>query len=101
MAKKSAIAKQKKREELVRIHFEKRAELRRQAKNLRLTESEREAQRIALNKMRRDTAPVRLKNRCQLTGRPHGYLRKFRLSRICFRELASMGMIPGVTKASW
>ena len=101
MAKKSAIAKQRKREELVRLNFERRRELRLKAKDLRLSEEERETARTALNKMRRDTSPSRLKNRCQLTGRPHGYLRKFQMSRICFRELAGMGMIPGVTKASW
>lgn len=101
MAKKSAVAKQKKREKLVRLNFERRAELRRKAKDLRLSEEEREAARVSLNKMRRDTSPSRLKNRCQLTGRPHAYLRKFQMSRICFRELAGMGMIPGVTKASW
>ncbi len=101
MAKKSAIAKQAKREKLVRLNFERRSELRRKAKDLRLSEEEREGARVALNKMRRDTSPSRLKNRCQLTGRPHGYLRKFKMSRICFRELAGMGMVPGVTKASW
>lgn len=101
MAKRSVIARQEKREKLVRLNFERRSELRRKAKDLRIGEEEREAARVALNKMRRDTSPSRLKNRCQLTGRPHGYLRKFHMSRICFRELAGMGMIPGVTKASW
>lgn len=101
MAKKSSIAKQKKREKLVQMNFERRSELRLKAKNLHISEDEREEARIALNKMRRDTSPSRLKNRCQLTGRPHGYLRKFHMSRLCFRELAGMGMIPGVTKASW
>lgn len=101
MAKKSSIAKQKKREKLVHLNFERRSELRNKAKDLSLNEQEREQARIALNKMRRDTSPSRLKNRCRLTGRPHGYLRKFQMSRICFRELAGMGMIPGVTKASW
>ncbi len=101
MAKKSAIAKQAKRAHLVNLNFERRSELREKAKNLRLSESEREEARIALNKMRRDTSPSRLKNRCKLTGRPHGYLRKFQMSRICLRELAGMGMIPGVIKASW
>lgn len=101
MAKTSSIAKQKKREQLVALNWKQRAELREKAKNLNLSEEEREAARTALNKMRRDTSPSRLKNRCQLTGRPHGYLRKFKMSRLCFRELAGMGMIPGVTKASW
>lgn len=101
MAKKSVLARQKKREELVRLNWERRSELRQKMKDLRLNEGEREAARISLNKMRRDTSPSRLKNRCQLTGRPHGYLRKFKISRICFRELAGKGMIPGVTKSSW
>lgn len=101
MAKKSAIAKQQKREKLVGLNFERRTQLRNKAKDLTLSEEEREQARVALNKMRRDTSPSRLKNRCRLTGRPHGYLRKFQMSRICFRELAGMGMIPGVTKASW
>lgn len=101
MAKKSVVARQKKREKLVLLNFKRRAELRQKAKDLNISEEEREAARVSLNKMRRDTSPSRLKNRCQLTGRPHGYLRKFQMSRICFRELAGMGMIPGVTKASW
>ena len=101
MAKTSSIAKQKKREKLVALNWKRRAELRNQGKDLNLSEEERETARVALNKMRRDTSPSRLKNRCQLTGRPHGYLRKFKVSRLCFRELAGMGMIPGVTKASW
>lgn len=101
MAKKSAIARQAKRQKLVDLNRERRSELRRKAKNIHLSEEEREAARTSLNKMRRDTSPSRLKNRCKLTGRPHAYLRKFGISRICFRELAGMGMIPGVTKASW
>lgn len=101
MAKTSSIAKAKKREKLVALNWQQRTELRNKAKNLNLSEEERESARIALNKMRRDTSPSRLKNRCQLTGRAHGYLRKFKMSRLCFRELAGMGMIPGVTKASW
>lgn len=101
MAKTSTIAKQKKRENLVRLNWERRKALRQKTKDLHLNEEEREEARIALNKMRRDTSACRLKNRCQLTGRPHGYLRKFKMSRICFRELAGMGMIPGVMKASW
>jgi small subunit ribosomal protein S14 len=101
MAKKSSIARQHKREKLVNINRARRDDLRNKAKNIHLSDEEREMARIALNKMARDTSPSRLKNRCQLTGRPHAYLRKFGVSRICFRELASMGMIPGVIKASW
>jgi len=101
MAKKSVVARQKKREELVRLNFERRTMLRKKSVDMRLSEEERSAARTSLNKMRRDTSPSRLKNRCQLTGRPHGYLRKFKVSRICFREFAGYGMIPGITKASW
>jgi small subunit ribosomal protein S14 len=56
---------------------------------------------IALNKLPKNSSPIRLRNRCQFTGRPRGFLRKFKLSRITFREMAHMGMIPGVYKASW
>lgn len=101
MAKKSVLARQKQREKLVRLNWERRADLRNKSKNMRLTEEERVEARTALNKMRRDTSFVRLKNRCAITGRSHGYLRKFNISRICFRELASRGMIPGITKSSW
>ncbi|MCZ8541349.1 30S ribosomal protein S14 [Psychrobacillus psychrodurans] len=55
----------------------------------------------ALSKLPRDSSPSRLKNRCELTGRPRGYMRKFNMSRIAFRELAHKGQIPGVKKASW
>ena len=56
---------------------------------------------VRLNKMKRDTSAIRLRNRCQLTGRARGYLRRFKLSRLSFREMASQGLIPGVVKASW
>ncbi|AOQ16050.1 30S ribosomal protein S14 [Chlamydia trachomatis] len=101
MAKKSAVAREVKRRKLVEVNFQKRAELRKLAKSLSVSEEERERAREALNKMRRDTSPSRLHNRCLLTGRPRGYLRKFAISRICFRQMASMGDIPGVVKASW
>ena len=65
------------------------------------SEEERQDAKIALNKMPRNSSPVRLRNRCQLTGRARGFLRKFKLSRLCFREMANSGMIPGITKASW
>ena len=55
----------------------------------------------ALNKMPKNSSPIRLRNRCQLTGRSRGFLRKFKLSRLCFREMANQGLIPGVVKASW
>lgn len=89
MAKKSIIARQKKRERMVA----KYAELRKQLKEERRYDE--------LDKLPRNASPVRLKNRCQLTGRPKGYVRKFGISRVALRDLASNGKIPGVTKASW
>lgn len=101
MAKKSSVEKQKRRERTVKLKWDKRQELKNRASDIHLTEDERQEARIALNKMPRDSSPVRLRNRCQLTGRARGFLRKFKISRLCFREMASMGLIPGVTKSSW
>lgn len=101
MAKKSSIEKQKRRERIVKNNWERRQELKKKARNVHLTEEERMEARVALNKMKRDTSPIRLRNRCQLTGRARGYFRKFNVSRLAFREMASAGLIPGVTKSSW
>lgn len=89
MAKKSWIAREKKRRATVEKYAEKRAELK--AKG----------DWEGLQKLPRDASPVRLNNRCRLTGRTRGYLRDFGLSRIAFRELARSGRIPGVRKSSW
>lgn len=89
MAKKSKVVREKKRQETVA----KYAELRRELKE--------KGDYAALQKLPRDSSPTRLKNRCEMTGRPRGYLRKFQVSRIAFRELAHKGQIPGVKKASW
>lgn len=101
MAKKSSIEKEKRRERIVKLKWNKRQELKKRAADLSLTDEERELARLNLNKMPRNSSPTRLRNRCALTGRSRGYLRKFGLSRLCFREMASFGMIPGVTKSSW
>jgi small subunit ribosomal protein S14 len=101
MAKRSSIEKQKRREILVKRNWDKRQALKKRAADVNITEEERHDARLALNKMPRNTSQVRLHNRCQLTGRVRGYLRKFKLSRLCFREMALAGMIPGVVKASW
>ncbi len=101
MAKKSSVEKQKRRERLVNLKWNKRQELKKQSLDQNVSEEERHAAREALNKMPRDSSPIRLRNRCQLTGRPRGFIRKFQLSRLTFREMASMGLIPGVTKSSW
>lgn len=101
MARTSSVAKQKRRETLVKNSWEKRHALKKIASDVKATEEERENARIALDKMPKNTSPQRLRNRCQLTGRSRGFLRKFKLSRLSFRELANAGLIPGVVKASW
>lgn len=101
MAKKSSIQRQKRRERLVKLKWKQRQELKKIIYDMNLSEEERFDARIALNKMKRDSSPIRLRNRCQLTGRSRGFLRKFKVSRLVFRELALAGLIPGVTKASW
>ncbi len=89
MAKKSIIARQAKREKLVAKFAEKRTALKAAGDY------------AALDLLPKNASPVRLKNRCQLTGRPKGYMRYFGLSRIMFRDMALNGKIPGVKKASW
>lgn len=101
MAKTSSVEKEKRRERLVKLKWDKRQALKKIISNINLSEEERSNARLALNKMPRDSSPTRLRNRCQLTGRSRGFLRKFKLSRLAFREKASMGEIPGVTKSSW
>ena len=89
MAKASIKARERKREKLVARFAQKRADL----KNAE--------DWVGLDKLPRNSSAVRLHNRCKLTGRPKGYMRKFGISRVTFREMASAGKIPGVTKASW
>ncbi|MFQ3583083.1 MAG: 30S ribosomal protein S14 [Chloracidobacterium sp.] len=101
MAKKSRIAKAEKIKRLVAKYAEKRAKLKEIIRNPNSTYEEREAAQYKLQDLPRNSSPVRVRNRCALTGRPRGYLRKFGLSRIKFRELALLGEIPGVKKASW
>ena len=101
MAKKSAIARNKKRERLVARYAEKRANLKAIMANPDSTDEEfYEAQR-KLCKLPRNSSPIRVKNRCNVTGRPRSYIRRYGLSRLTFRELALEGKIPGVTKSSW
>ncbi len=101
MSKKSVVEREKKREILVKRNWQKRQDLKKRSLDMTLSEEERQEARIKLNKLPRNTCAVRLRNRCQLTGRPRGFLRKFKVSRLCFREMAHLGVIPGVTKASW
>jgi small subunit ribosomal protein S14 len=101
MAKVSMIMRDKKRTELVVRYKAKRDDLRAKSRDESLSFEERMAAVDALNKMPRDSAPIRQQRRCRLTGRPHGVYRKFGLSRIKLRELTMRGEIPGLRKASW
>ena len=89
MAKESMKAREVKRQKMVEKYAEKRAKLKA------------EGDYIGLSRLPRNSNPIRLHNRCVLTGRPKGYMRQFGISRITFREMASQGLIPGVKKASW
>lgn len=101
MAKVSAIAKNNRRKKMAEKGEAKRAELRGIISDANASDEDRLAAMKKLQKMPRDTSRIRVRNRCEVTGRPRGVYRDFRLSRITFRELAHQGMIPGVTKASW
>jgi small subunit ribosomal protein S14 len=101
MARLSAIVKNKRREKLSKKFGPKAVELRKKAIDPKLTEEEREAARLKLQKIPRNGNPNRVRNRCELTGRPRAVYRDFKLCRNKFRELANNGLIPGVTKASW
>ena len=101
MAKLSSIAKNNRRKKMAAKGEAKRAELRKIIIDVNVSDEERDAAMMKLQKMPRDTSRIRVRNRCEVTGRPRGYYRDFQLCRITFRELAHRGMIPGVTKASW
>lgn len=101
MAKKSSIEKNKRRIRLVALHADKRARLKAVAKDQSLPPEDRFAARLKLAEMPRNGAQVRVRNRCQISGRPRAYYRKFRISRIALRDLASRGEIPGMIKSSW
>ena len=101
MAKTSSIAKNNRRRRMSEKSEAKRAELRAKIVDESLSDEERDSAMMKLQKMPRDTSRIRVRNRCEVTGRPRGFYRDFQLSRITFRELAHKGMIPGVTKASW
>jgi len=101
MAKKSMIMRELKREKLVAKYAKKRAELKATIRNINSSDDERTAAQAKLNAMPRDASPSRQRNRCAITGRPHGVYRKFGLGRNKLRESAMRGEIPGLTKASW
>lgn len=101
MAKTSSIHKQLRREKLVRKYAARREELKRKAKDAKLTAEERQHAREALAKLPRNSSPVRLVVRCKVSGRSRAVYRKLGLSRIAFRQLALEGKLPGIMKASW
>lgn len=101
MAKVAMIEKNKRRERLVEKHAAKRAELKAIIMDQTKPMEERFKAQVKLSKMPRNSSKTRLRERCEVTGRPRGNYRKFKLCRIKFRELASEGMIPGVVKSSW
>lgn len=101
MAKKSAIEKNERRKRMVARGARKRAELKAITQDSSQPPEVRFAAQLKLAKLPRNSSPVRIRNRCVLSGRPRGYYRKFGLSRIALRELASSGQIPGMVKSSW
>ena len=101
MAKASAIQKNLKRIKLAAKFLKKRTELKKIIKNKSLPLSDRFAAQLKLNKLPKNSAKIRVVNRCEITGRPHGVYRKLKMSRIALREMASAGKIPGMTKSSW
>jgi small subunit ribosomal protein S14 len=101
MAKTSSVQKNKKREKMTKQFAARRARLKALADNETLPMEERFAARLKLAELPRNSSKVRIRNRCEITGRPRATYRKFKLSRIALRELASTGQIPGMVKASW
>ena len=101
MAKTSSIQRNLKRIKLVKKFSKKRENLKNIIKNKKLPLEERFAAQLKLAKLPRNSAKVRIRNRCEISGRPHGVYRKLKISRIALRDLASEGKIPGMTKSSW
>jgi small subunit ribosomal protein S14 len=101
MAKKSAIQRDLKRRRLIAKFANKRSELKAILANPETSDGEFYKAQAKLTKLPKNSSPIRARNRCSITGRPRAHIRKFGLSRITFRELASKGKLPGVTKSSW
>ncbi|MBL8536371.1 MAG: 30S ribosomal protein S14 [Hyphomonadaceae bacterium] len=101
MAKTSSIERNKKRERLAKQYAARRAKLRATALNEALPLEERFAARLKLAQLPRNSSATRIRNRCELTGRPRAFYRKLKMSRIALRDLASKGQIPGMVKSSW
>ena len=101
MAKTSSIQRNLKRIRLAKKFLKKRENLKKIIKNRKLPLEDRFAAQLKLAKIPKNSAKTRIRNRCEITGRPHGYYRKLKISRIALRDLASKGKIPGMTKSSW
>lgn len=101
MAKLSSINKNEKRKKLVKQYAGKYAKLKAIANDTSLDDGERIMARLKMSALPRNANPTRIRNRCEITGRPRAYYRKFRLCRVQLRDLANKGLIPGVTKSSW
>ena len=101
MAKKSAIERNPKRIKVSKKYASKRAKLKKIISNKKIELAERFAAQLKLNKLPKNSSKIRVRNRCEITGRPHGVYRKLKISRIALREMASDGKIPGVIKSSW
>ena len=101
MAKTSAVEKNKKRIKLVKKYESKRKKLKKIVMDKKLNLNDRFEAALKLAKLPKNSAKIRVRNRCEITGRPHGVYRKLKISRIALREMASAGKIPGITKSSW
>ncbi len=101
MARKAKIVSNERRKKMAMAQLEKRKDLRKKVRDMNLSEEDRFEAQVQLQKLPRNACENRVRNRCALTGRSRAVYRKFKLSRIAFRELALQGMIPGVTKSSW
>ena len=101
MAKKSSVEKNEHRRRLVKKFAGKRTRLKATAQNQSLSMEERFAAQLKLAQLPRNSAPTRIRNRCEVTGRPRAYYRKLKMSRLALRDLANRGLIPGMVKASW
>lgn len=101
MAKTSAVERNRKRQKMAERFAAKRAELKTIARDQSKPVEERFAAQLKLAQLPRNSAPTRIRNRCEVTGRPRGFYRKLKMSRIALRELASSGFIPGMVKSSW
>ena len=101
MAKKSSVEKNNRRAKMAKQYAGKRAKLKAMAVDDKLTPEDRFAARLKLAELPRNSSPTRIRNRCEISGRPRGYYRKHKLSRIALRDLGSKGLIPGLVKSSW